>query len=254
MTFDPAGWERSTVGAKDVRHLLQGTAGLLDVYLYGIGVPPAVACRVLTLPARLARKTCRTLVRECCGAFELWTRPAIGSDVQNSIQRAAAALLAYISRCDPPPDTPTITTGVAALLQRKSKLHPARGTVLYYDSLNQPAIPIHHYVHRCIHGIGCPAECAIVAFLYLSRACHAGVTITPFNTHRLWAVCTLVAVKFCDDSYRTNQRYASVMGLTLHQLNALERTLLFHTLEFNLAVSRPELRATRSVIANARNT
>jgi len=63
--------------------------------------------------------------------------------------------------------------------------------------------------------------------------------VNKLNVHRLVLTAIMIASKFIEDKYYSNQYWSRVGGITNDELNALEREMLF-TLSFKLSLTRPE--------------
>lgn len=67
---------------------------------------------------------------------------------------------------------------------------------------------------------GAGVQIADAAMVYLDRT---SVPITETTTRRLIVVATLLALKVDDDAMISNAKWAACVGLTLQEMNALER-------------------------------
>ena len=64
----------------------------------------------------------------------------------------------------------------------------------------------------------------------------SAIILNPHNIHRIILGCLLLAIKYNEDIYFTNEHYAKIGGVPLEELNKLE----FYSIEFldfNLYVS-----------------
>eukprot|EP00755_Sulcionema_specki_P003374 Sspe_Gene.27515::Locus_11909_Transcript_1_1_Confidence_1.000_Length_950::g.27515::m.27515 len=86
-------------------------------------------------------------------------------------------------------------------------------------------------------------SCLITAAIYLDRIkkkCNQ--SFNTLNMHRLLIASLVLATKWCDDNpckFALQKRYAQVAGITLEELNILERKAL-QDLEWDLYVSTEE--------------
>ena len=73
--------------------------------------------------------------------------------------------------------------------------------------------------------------------IYADRMCTtSGIILNPYNIHRIILGCLLLAIKYNEDVYFTNEHYAKVGGISLEELNHLEN-FSFQFLNYNLYVS-----------------
>jgi len=74
-----------------------------------------------------------------------------------------------------------------------------------------------------------PREVFVTAIAYIDRflaSNPSGIELALCNVHRLFAVSFVVAAKFVSDLYNSNKYYARVAGVSLEELNSLERAFL----------------------------
>ena len=64
----------------------------------------------------------------------------------------------------------------------------------------------------------------------------SGIILNPHNIHRIILGCLLLAIKYNEDLYYTNEEYAKIGGVSLEELNHLEY-FTFLLLDFNLFIS-----------------
>lgn len=98
-----------------------------------------------------------------------------------------------------------------------------------------------NYLKRMIRYGKCSECCIIVALIYMTRLKkrHTGVCITSCNMQRLLLVAVMVAHKYFDDMYFSNEHWAEIGGITNKELNQLELLFLFH-LRFSCNVTRED--------------
>jgi len=97
------------------------------------------------------------------------------------------------------------------------------------------------YVERILRYSHCSPCCIIVGLMYLQRlkARHNDLRITSHNMQRLLLTAVLIAHKYFDDEYFSNDHWAEIGGITTKELNRLELKFLFH-LRFTCNVQREE--------------
>jgi len=92
-----------------------------------------------------------------------------------------------------------------------------------------PSLSLTRYVERFINFTTAPREVFVSAIAYIDRFLAtnpAGVELALCNVHRLFAASFVVAAKFASDLYNSNKYYARVAGVSLEELNMLERSFL----------------------------
>ena len=77
----------------------------------------------------------------------------------------------------------------------------------------------------------------IIILIYADRMCTtSGIILNPHNIHRIILGCLLLAIKYNEDVYFTNEHYAKVGGVSVKELNELEYFSI-ELLNFNLFIS-----------------
>ena len=77
----------------------------------------------------------------------------------------------------------------------------------------------------------------IIILIYADRMCTtSGLILNPHNIHRIILGCLLLAIKYNEDVYFTNEHYAKVGGVSVKELNELEYFSI-ELLNFNLFIS-----------------
>lgn len=113
--------------------------------------------------------------------------------------------------------------------------------VLGFHAPVAPQMTIYKYIHRICQHTETSDESFIIALVYIDRI----INLTPkfqlnyHTVHRILLVTLLVASKFHDDLYNSNEWFARVGGVTLEEINRLE-ILFINRLEFNCMVTRKE--------------
>lgn len=85
----------------------------------------------------------------------------------------------------------------------------------------------------------CTEESLIFSMIYIDRlsAMDRRYMVTSYNVHRLVLTSILVAAKFNDDIHFKNSHYSNVGGISIKEMNSLERIFL-HRLKFDLHVGK----------------
>eukprot|EP01062_Namystynia_karyoxenos_P013767 TRINITY_DN14949_c0_g1_i1.p1 TRINITY_DN14949_c0_g1~~TRINITY_DN14949_c0_g1_i1.p1 ORF type:complete len:231 (+),score=62.06 TRINITY_DN14949_c0_g1_i1:80-772(+) len=110
----------------------------------------------------------------------------------------------------------------------------------------EPTISIQMYLRRwTLHVIAGP-EVIVIALVYMFRS---GIRICPASAHRLLLAALVLAVKWRTDrsERQRNSYFASVGGVSLTELNELERELLV-ALDWRLTVTEEEYAAVCALI------
>lgn len=99
-----------------------------------------------------------------------------------------------------------------------------------------PGIPLSDYFIRIGRYSNVSSECYVLAFVYMEKYLHATkMNVSNRSVHRLVMTSIVIAAKFFDDRYFSNGFYAKVGGLSVKELNFLEREFLL-TIQFELYV------------------
>ena len=77
----------------------------------------------------------------------------------------------------------------------------------------------------------------IIILIYADRMCTtSGIILNPHNIHRIILGCLLLAIKYNEDIYFTNEQYAKIGGVSLKEINDLE-SFSIDFLDYNLFIS-----------------
>eukprot|EP01065_Artemidia_motanka_P004177 TRINITY_DN12003_c0_g1_i1.p1 TRINITY_DN12003_c0_g1~~TRINITY_DN12003_c0_g1_i1.p1 ORF type:complete len:246 (+),score=65.21 TRINITY_DN12003_c0_g1_i1:86-739(+) len=107
-----------------------------------------------------------------------------------------------------------------------------------FETFHAPRIHIRDYLHRMERYTHASEECYLSALILIDRLIHRHprIRVTSYNVHRLVLVAVMAAAKYRDDVYYSNAYYAAVGGISLAELNYMERELL-RMLELDCGVS-----------------
>lgn len=135
------------------------------------------------------------------------------------------------------PNLPPVVRALAHCLKHlvaTDVLEPARvhGPLGAFESSEIPAVSLGDYVERFGLYSNCSPSCFPVAYVYLKRIASRGasdraMTIAQGNAHRLVLASLVSAVKMMDDVYYKQSFYAQIGGVSVSELNALEREFLY---------------------------
>mmetsp|Transcript_43669 Transcript_43669/g.68382 ORF Transcript_43669/g.68382 Transcript_43669/m.68382 type:complete len:225 (-) Transcript_43669:133-807(-) len=114
---------------------------------------------------------------------------------------------------------------------------PSRVTV--FHGQRPPNISVRAYIERVRTFSGCSPCCFILGLYYLEQLKNLdpAYKLNSFNLHRLLITAVMVATKFVDDFYFSNNYWSKVGGIPNSELNGLELEFLFLT-NFNLHIKR----------------
>ena len=76
----------------------------------------------------------------------------------------------------------------------------------------------------------------IMCLIYIDKICeNSNMQLTHLNIHRLILACMIMAIKFNEDDYYSNEYYAKVGGISMKEMNQLESNTLV-LLDFNVFI------------------
>lgn len=116
-----------------------------------------------------------------------------------------------------------------------------------FDSAEVPDITLSTYLRRLYKRFGCSDSVFVCALALLDRLLDGSalpyadqqLRLTECNVHRLLLSCLLLAAKSNEDEVRSNLEYARAGGLSLRELNRLEKRTM-QLLNYRLLVNREE--------------
>jgi len=108
-----------------------------------------------------------------------------------------------------------------------------------FCSLGVFPLTIKQYLIRIAFYTGCTEESLIFSLIYIDRlgALDGRFMVTSYNVHRLVLTSILMAAKFYDDIHFKNSHYANVGGISVKEINILEKIFL-NELNFDLHVGK----------------
>lgn len=124
--------------------------------------------------------------------------------------------------------------------------------VTYFHSVRPPSLAIQDYLSRIRKYFCASDECYVLALVYIDRVgkIDPAMTVCELNVHRLLVITAMLAAKFHDDVYYSNNYYAKVGGLSLKEVNALEAKFL-KMLDWKLYVTPSEYQLYHSLVCQA---
>jgi len=123
-----------------------------------------------------------------------------------------------------------VVHGLAKLLKHMANLRANEGeeSKCSFQSVKMPKISLSAYASRIHKYFNCSDECFVLCMAYIDRIvkCHSDIQVTDLTCHRLLLTSTMVAAKFHDDQYGSNEYFAKVGGIAVAEMNALEAEFL----------------------------
>ena len=99
-----------------------------------------------------------------------------------------------------------------------------------------PSVKLANYLHRIAKFTKLENSTLIIMLIYLDRlVSEYEMNITYKNVHRLLLTATVVAIKFNEDHFYSNDFYAKIGGITLQEMNQMEQYFC-SKMEFNFFV------------------
>ena len=124
------------------------------------------------------------------------------------------------------------------LLSEAEEEQQTTTSALIQDFLSKkpPQISINKYLKRFMKYSKPEPSTLIISLIYIDKICeNSNLQLTMYNIHRLVFACLIVAIKYNEDDYYSNEYYAKVGGITLKELNLLEYNILI-LLDFNVFI------------------
>ena len=136
-----------------------------------------------------------------------------------------------------PPSTPTIlNTTISRILLGYQKLSSHTSKPLIYTSLYVPEISLSKYIERISTYSSLEDNVLISAIIYIDRYLSISkVDLTSHEVHRLLLTAIVIAIKFHCDEFFDNAYYAAIGGITMEELNDLEKDLI-EALDYRLYI------------------
>ena len=95
--------------------------------------------------------------------------------------------------------------------------------VCQYNSKTKPQVTIQRYLSRIVKYANPEPSSIIMCLIYIDKLCEStNIQLTNLNVHRLILSCIVLAIKFNEDDYYSNEVYAKIGGISLDELNKLE--------------------------------
>ena len=105
-----------------------------------------------------------------------------------------------------------------------------------FSSKKPPKITINKYFKRIMKYSKPEPSTLIISLIYIDKLCeNANFVLNSHNIHRIILASLMLAIKYNEDDYYSNEYYAKVDGIALKELNRLEYSILL-LLDFNIFI------------------
>jgi hypothetical protein len=106
-----------------------------------------------------------------------------------------------------------------------------------FSTKSPPKVTLQYFFGRIKRYSKIEKSTLIIILIYADRMCTtSGIILNPHNIHRIILGCLLLAIKYNEDIYFTNEQYAKIGGVTLQEINDLE-SFSIDLLDYNLFIS-----------------
>lgn len=114
------------------------------------------------------------------------------------------------------------------VIRHNDRLPLVESQLTRFHSRAPPAISVSDYLRRIVTWTPTEPAALLVLLRYIETVASKlpGFTINSLTVHRFLITGLMLAAKALSDSFMTNVRYAKVGGLTLTEINVLEREML----------------------------
>ena len=107
-----------------------------------------------------------------------------------------------------------------------------------FNSKEIPKITITNYIKRLIKYTKIEPSTLILGIIYFDRICSQGnIILSFFNVYKLLLISFILAIKYNEEYFETNEFYAKIGGLNIKSINKLEVKVL-KIINFNLYVNQ----------------
>jgi hypothetical protein len=94
---------------------------------------------------------------------------------------------------------------------------------LVFNAKKPPLIKLEKYIQRIISATKCEEDTIIHSLFLIDSLCEINdIFLTKRNLHRILISAVVIAIKYSEDVYYSNDFYAKVGGISLQELNKLE--------------------------------
>ncbi len=122
-----------------------------------------------------------------------------------------------------------------------------------FSTKSPPKVTLQYFFGRIKRYSKIEKSTLIIILIYADRMCTtSGIILNPHNIHRIILGCLLLAIKYNEDIYFTNEQYAKIGGVTLQEINDLE-SFSIDLLDYNLFISEDIYQKYLNYITNYSN-
>jgi hypothetical protein len=98
--------------------------------------------------------------------------------------------------------------------------------LVFYSTI-PASVSVRGYIERITKYTHCEESTLIAALIYIDRMCEINnIYLMEQNIHRIVFASVILAIKYNEDDYYTNNYYSKVGGVVVKELNLLEYELL----------------------------
>jgi hypothetical protein len=113
------------------------------------------------------------------------------------------------------------------LEENKSQKHPKeileRQKRLSFHSKTPASVTLAEYIERILKYTHIEESTLIIALIYIDRLCdRQNVILSENNIHRIVLAAIILATKYNEDDFYSNNYYSKVGGISVQELNILE--------------------------------
>lgn len=138
---------------------------------------------------------------------------------------------------------PIVAKLLRQMVDANDKAELSNDHITVFHAQKAPAVSVIDYAERIAKYSSCSYCCFVVGVIYIDRFIQQqrqmkkDFHVHSLNVHRILLSSVMVAAKFLDDFYYSNEFWAKIGGVPNNELNTLELEFLFMT-NFDLHVSR----------------
>ncbi|KII92137.1 hypothetical protein PLICRDRAFT_133512 [Plicaturopsis crispa FD-325 SS-3] len=128
------------------------------------------------------------------------------------------------------------------LMAHNDKIPLQPESLTRFHSRSSPGISVLDYLKRIVKFTNCEKSCLLITLHYVDQICSRMplFTLSSLTCHRFIIASITVSSKGLCDTFCTNNLYAKVGGISVGELNVLEREFL-HAIEWRLMCTREVL-------------
>lgn len=122
-----------------------------------------------------------------------------------------------------------------------------------FSSSNISSISIKDYLYRIIKYTEVEDNSLISSLIYIDQIClSSGIILSPYNIHRILFISILISIKYNEDKVYKNSSYARVAGISVKELNKLEREFLI-LIKYELFITKEKFEKYKNYLNEIKN-